>query len=999
MKKLRLFLLVLFLGVAAGIISAQNVQVTGVVTDDATGDPIPFASIQIKGTAQGANADENGKYMISVNKTGSLIFSSIGYITIEMPVNGRQNIDIRLKPDAIALEDVVVIGYGSARKVGTTVGSVAKVSSKVLESKPQASVFESLQGQVAGLQVYTSSGDPGTVQSVRLHGIGSLTASNTPLYIMDGIAVDSRTVLAMNQNDIESMTVLKDASATSIYGSRAANGVIYITTKKGSTSNATIKLRGQYGVSSLADKSFYNEMMGTDQLWQFWEETGIRTTAQINSLKESLKKNGIVQGDGSFNDFKWIDYMQKSNRPAWQADLSISGGGNTTTYYISGSAYDEQGTAAGAYFKRYTFRSNIDSRVNNWFKVGANVQLALDKRQTNSQYGTNSTAGGLSFLRVPYYSPYASDGSEPNITPGTTWSNPYYYIDTHPDEYKRYGINLNGFIELEPVKNLKIRSVAGVDKGIILDTWKTLPSYLNTNKGSRGESTEDRTTSTITNTIEYSFKVKSKHNFILLAGQEGVKNDYKYYYAQSEGQTDDRLLHLNNGLQNTYAMRSNDNASTFLSFFGRADYSFDNRFFFDASVRNDACSRFGANHKNATFWAIGGMWSIKNEKFLSNATWLNMLNFKVSYGTQGNASIGDYAALATVGETNKYGLNAGWVLATPGNPDLTWESQSKLTIGINTRIFDRLTIGVEYYNRVTDDMLMNVPVPYTTGYGSVTKNIGSLANNGVDINLNLDILSGRDYYLGFNFNINYNSEKVTKLFDGRTRWEIANTGVAYVVGQPVMFYYPIYAGVNPENGNQQWYLPNDDIDVTQKDPSKVTEKFSGSALKQNTGIRRYAPVAGGFNINGSWKGIGISMDFAFVLGKNLISNDRYFSENPVNFAGHNTSSNVLDYWKKPGDIVEYPNWKSSQVMQFDTHLLENASFMRLKNLTVSYTVPTQYLKSTRVFKGVKVYFTGRNLFTIKSKDFKGIDPEVDSNLTMGRVGNSRQFQGGIELTF
>ena len=1001
MKTVKFFLTVLAL-FAVSFAWAQNIAVKGTVTDQ-NGDPIIGVYVLLQGSTQGTSTDVDGNYVINAPANGTLVFSLVGMKDVVMPINNKAQINVVMEEDAMLLDDVVVVGYGSARKVGTTVGSITKVSSKSIEGRPQSSALESLQGAVPGLQVYTSAGDPGTQQSIRLHGIGSLSASNSPLYILDGVAVDSRTILAMNPNDIESMNVLKDASATSIYGSRAANGVIYVTTKRGSTGNANIKVRGQYGVSSMADKSFHNAMMSTDQLFSFWEETGLRSTAQIESLKKSLVAAGITQADGSLNNFRWIDYMQQDNRPSWQADLSISGGAKSTTYYVSAGAYDEQGTAPGSYFKRYTVRSNTDSRVNDWMKFGTNVQLTLDKRQRNSQYGgtsnSNSTGGGLSFLRQPYFSPYDKDGNEPDITPGLNSANPKYYMDTHADEYKRYGINLNAFVELEPIKNLKIRSVAGLDEGLTRNSWKYLPSYLDKNNGTRGESTEESLGLSITNTIEYSFNLNEKHDINVLVGQEGIKNTYDYFYAQSTGQTDDRLLHLNNGLQSTYAMSSEDSEYQFLSYFARADYSFDNRVFVDASVRNDASSRFSKNHKNATFWAVGAMWNLKNEEFLKNTSWLNTLQLKVSYGTQGNAGIGNYASLATVGETTKYNGAAGWVLANAGNADLTWETQSKLTVAVNTRLFDRLNVGVEYYKRQTKDMLMSVPVPYTTGYSSVQSNTGTLENNGVDVTLGYDILKGKDYYLGVNFNFNYNSEKITELFDGRKRWEIANTGVCYVVGEPIMFYYPIFAGINPENGKQQWYLPGEDIDKTTMDPNRVTENFNSAALTQNTGIRRYAPISGGFNINGTWRGFGISADFSYVLGKNLISNDRYFSENPANFVGYNTSSNVLDYWKKPGDIVSYPDWSKQPVMQFDTHLVEKASFMRLKNLTLSYTLPQKYVKNSNVLKGARVYLTGRNIWTVKDKSFKGTDPEIDSNLTYGKVVNTKQFQVGLEFTF
>lgn len=375
------------------------------------------------------------------------------------------------------------------------------------------------------------------------------------------------------------------------------------------------------------------------------------------------------------------------------------------------------------------------------------------------------------------------------------------------------------------------------------------------------------------------------------------------------------------------------------------------------------------------------------------------MNLKVSYGTQGNAGIGDFVALATVTSTLNYGGAASWHTGNAGNADLTWETQKKFTVALNTRFLDKISFSVELYNRLTSDMLMNVPVPRTTGYAEVLKNVGTLSNKGIDLSLDIDILKGKDYYFGFNTVFNYNTEKITELFDGRTRWTIANTGVAYVVGKPIMFYYPILAGIDPADGRQQWYVPGEDIDVTTKDPNNVTKVFNSTTLQQNTGIRRYAPISGGFGLNGSFKGIGLSADFAYVLGKNLISNDRYFSENGYQWGAYNQSTNVLDYWKQEGDVKNYPDWSKGQVMQFDTHLIEKADFLRLKNLTVSYTLPKSILSKTGFVQGFKAYFTGRNLMTFVSDEFLGIDPEVDSNLTLGRVGNSKQFVFGFDFTF
>ncbi len=998
MKQIRLFLAGLLVLMSSAVF-AQDINITGTVTDESTGEVVPFASIQVKGTMTGTSTLDDGTYSITAPSDATLIFSFIGYKNLEVAVRGRKELNVSIAPDSEVLEETVVVGYGSARKVGTTVGSISKVSAKTLEARPQASAFESLQGQVPGLQIYTSSGDPGELQSIRLHGIGSITASSAPLYILDGVAVEATTIRSMNPNDIETMSVLKDASATSIYGSRAANGVIYVTSKRGRAGDSKITVRGQYGVSSLATWDFYDNMMSTEQLWGFWETSGIRSTNSLNLLKESLVNANMTQANGDFNNFEWTRYLQKNNRPIYQADISISGGSDRTTYYVSGSIYDETGTAPATFYSRYGFRSNIDSRVNSWFRLGANVQLAYDERATNGFYDTNNQYGGLSYLLQPYYSPYLADGSEPHQIPLLGMWNPYYLTDIQPQVTKGYNVNLSGYAEFEPIRNLKLRVVPGMDKRITNYDYKALPVGPFTGSGTSRQNFTHNSITSITNTLEYRFTVGQKHSFTALVGQEGISYGYNAFSGGSNGQTDPRLMHLNNGIQSTYSVSSTDTYSNFLSYFGRADYAYDNRLFFDVSVRNDSSSRFSPDHKSATFWAVGGMWNLKNESYFRSISWLDALNFKASYGTQGNAAISDYEYQSLIGSTSAYDSENGFGIASAGNSDLKWEIQSKLTIGLSARFYDRFTVSVEYYNRVTNDMLMDVPVASTTGFTTIRRNVGSLENNGVDLSVNVDLLRGRDYYLGVNANFNYNTEKITQLFDGKTRWQVPGTGVAYVVGKPVMHYWPIYAGVNPETGNQQWYLPEANIDNTQMDPNKVTEVYDEDKLTQNTGMRMYAPIAGGFSISGMWKGFGLQADFSYSVGKNLLSNDRFFTENPFAFRDQNQSANILDYWKEPGDNVEYPDWTKEPIMQFDTHLVENASFLRLKNLTVSYTLPNKYLRGSKSLKGAKIYFSGRNILTFKNKDFKGMDPEVDQNLTLGKVANTRQFQLGLEFTF
>jgi TonB-linked SusC/RagA family outer membrane protein len=488
--------------------------------------------------------------------------------------------------------------------------------------------------------------------------------------------------------------------------------------------------------------------------------------------------------------------------------------------------------------------------------------------------------------------------------------------------------------------------------------------------------------------------VAEKHGITLLAGHEFINDDNTSFSGESTGQTDDRLTLLTAG-PNGRSVGNAHSQYAYLSWFGRVDYDFGGKYFLNLNVRNDKSSRFGKNNRSAIFYSAGALWNLKGESFLENSELFSDLKLRASYGSSGNSSIGDYVHLATIG-TSTYNAQTGWGLSGAGNPDLTWEKQNNLSVSIDATLFQKLNVELEYYNRVTTSMLMDVPYPYTSGFSSVRTNVGKLQNQGIDVTIDYDIYKNKDWKVNVYAALNYNQGKVLELFQGRNQWTVANTGVSYVVGKPVMFYYPLFAGIDPADGSQTWYLPKEgDNSVVTRDPSRTTKVFVATDLEQSTGITRYPPTNGGFGLSASYKGISISSHFAFSLGKYLINNDRYFSSNPYNFAGYNQHREVLDYWKKPGDIATFPRY--GQVLQFDDHLLDNASFLRLKTLTLGYTLPKSVLKNTPVFSGVRVFATGRNLLTFTG--YEGPDPEVDSNLTYGAYPNSREFTFGLEVSF
>ena len=997
MKKVKLLLSALMILAATFIASAQNIRVSGIVTD-ANGEPLPGATVMVQGTTNGTATGADGRYSLTVPSDATLVATMVGYLDQTAAVRGRSTVNFGLQEDSELIENAVVVGYGSAKKIGNLVGSVTTVRSDIVKNAPSASALDQLQGQVAGLSVLTTGGMAGNnATSMRLHGIGSLDASSTPLYIIDGTPSSSYTIQSINPNDILSVSVLKDASSTSIYGSRAANGVVYITTKSGAyNSDAHITVRSQYGISTLANKAIYENVMNGDELVDFWLRAGIYTPAQIYN---NYTKNGYT------HNTEWYKFYQNLNTPQYQNDVSIEGGGQKVAYVISASQFHQQGTAIGNYYDRYTVRTNVQGHPKNWLKVGINLNMSIDEQEGNSYWSTNNLNGGLSYLQNPLYP--ARDENGELYTPRfpNNMTNPNVLLEAYPRVNKHYGINGGAYVEIEPIKNLKFRSQLGTDTRLTHTNDQNNVSSPIVTSGSRSKSFTLMSNNTITNTIEYAMNFNGDHDVTLLAGHEGISNQSEGLSGSSSGQTEQRLMRLQDGTQSTFSVSNSLSQSRFNSFFGHADYSYMGKYNVDLTVRNDASSRFGKNVRHATFWSAGAKWNARNEAFVRNTPWLNDFSVKVSYGTQGNAAIGDYTHLALIGKSTPYNEDPNsWIISQPSNKDLTWEKQGLLTVGVSTRVFNRVNFEIEAYHRKTTNMLLDVPYPYTSGFSSLTANVGALTNTGVDITLGVDILNKADYYLRTNFVFNYNKQKVTELFDAawdedlqRYRWEMPSYGMAYVQGMPIMFYAPIYAGIDPEDGAPMWYVPGDDPDKVTKDPNNVTKTFDEDALIQNTGMTYDAPINGGFGIEAGWKIFSLRADFSFVLKKYLMNNDMYFYANPANFAGYNTYRGVSDFWTPEHRDAKYPDWSKGHILQFDTHLYENASFLRLKNLQFGIDLPNKWIESQNVFKKVKFTFTGRNLLTFTK--FTGIDPEVDSNLSMGIVGNSKQFLFGVELGF
>ena len=983
---------------ATTAVFAQDITVTGTVTDASTGEGIAGATILLQGDAtRWVMTDAMGAYTISVPSDGVLEVRFMGYTTQEIPVNGRSTVDVSMEIEAEMLDDVIVVGYGSARKISSVVGSASTVNKKVIANRPSANAGDALQGQVSGLQVFTSSGEPSEDVTMRLRGVNSINAGTEPLIVLDGAPVSSSVFNALNSNDIESIVVMKDASSTAIYGSRAANGVIYITTKKGAVGEKpVVSLRAQYGVSQMTNHRM--NLMNADQWFEF--QTMINPDFQMTEYQAMSQNLGI--------NTNWVDYFFKEAAPIWSLDASVSGASERTDYYISLGVFDQEGIAFDSNLSRYNIRTNVNTKVSDWLRMGMNIGLSYQEYQTTPYMGSSNGAnsfGNIMFAsnNLPaWLSPYAIKTDDAGnsyvdysdelkyFDPVQQW-NAYHVSDIQPITYTIARLNASTYQQITPIKGLTLRAQQSVEAYDWRASQKALPVAddewpFTGSLPSASEAFERYYRLTFTNTAEYRFTVAERNNFAVLLGQEAIITDDESFSASSEGQSDLRQPYLQYGTEAIMPSWGKSEVN-YNSYFARVSYDYDSKYFIDASWRLDGSSLFGVNKKYANFYSVGAMWDIKREEWMQGVSWIQDLRLKASYGTTGNSGISNYLSYGTVGAYGSRYNNGGlaWGVGTPPNPDLTWETVETLNIGVTARLWNFFGISVEFYNKMTRDMLMDIPYSYTTGYASGAGNIADMYNRGVDVDLSFDVIQTRDIYFNIKANFNYNQNRIASLFDGVDYYTLANTGLRMEVGHAWGEYYFVRsAGVDPRDGMQMWYDKNGNKTKVYSEENQVM-----------TGKQRYAPWAGGIQLNFQWKGLYVGADFTWVAGNWILNNDKWFLTNPVDFPLYNMTTDMLNIWTHPGQQTDIPSLESTR--QFDDSYLENASFLRLKNLQIGYSFPQHWMDKTGFLAGARIYAIARNLFTITQ--YSGYDPEVDSNIQMGVYPNTREFSIGVELTF
>ena len=960
----------------------EDVTVSGTVTSAEDGMPL-IGVVVMSSTGGGVSASDDGSYTITVPAGTVLSFHAISYETVEYIVpSGSPAItyDAVLVSDSQLLEETVVVAYG-VRKKGTITGSVSSVKSEKIESTPTAAFDQALQGQVPGLTVLSSTGEPSASATMLIRGTNSINSGVAPLYILDGAAISSSEFNSINPSDIESISVLKDASSTSIYGARASNGVIVITTKRGRMADKpTITFRAQLGFSDIAHGQW--NLMDTAQRIQYEKEIGIDEGKDYAALSQI--------------DVDWLDVVYNDAAMLQNYELSVSGATEKTNYYISGAYYDQDGIALGSYFNRYSIRANVEQRAAKWLTIGTNTMLNYQSFEQSEEGTPNlSTPISAAQFMLPYWNPYNEDGSiaiTNGSSPAKRWKgdgvNPVEWLENNPRNYKRYKVFSSIFAEAKPIEGLSIRSQFTVDYTHTTGYSRSFPDFApNQEQGSASRMSTDGLTLSVTNTIGYTFDIDGIHSFNFLVGQEGINYHYEDFTILAEGQNNHYLTNISNGSRVSSWSDTTDNDYGFLSFFARAEYNYANKYYLELSGRADASSRFGRSGRWAGFGSVGLMWNMLNEDFMTPARdWLTFAQISLSSGTAGNSEIPNYEHLALVGGSGDYMGTPGLEPVSQGNEDLHWESTWTTNLGFHFAFWNRLNVDLELYNKYTYNMLMLVPKSYSdNGFGSNWDNVGAMVNRGAELNLTGTALQIGDFSWMLNANVSYNRNRITALYGGVDEYELANSSLKYVVGHDAgEFFINRFAGVNPANGDALWYTKDGEITDELRDEDRVM-----------TGKSFNAPWTGGFGTTFSWKGLSLSAQFSWVADRWMINNDRFYQESNGRFQTYNQSVKLLDRWKQPGDITDTP--RHGEYMEFDDRLLEDASFLRLKNLMLSYQIPTAAIRKSGFIEGLRVYFQAQNLFTFTK--FSGLDPEGVSNIYVAQYPMSRQFTFGFDLTF
>lgn len=1036
---------------SASMALAQTRTVKGTVVDSETGEPIPGAKVMVQGTKMGAVADSKGAFVLSnlPKDAKKVIVSFMGMKTADVAIH--DGMTVILIPDSKAMDEVMVVAYGTQKKSSFT-GSAQSIGTDEIELRPVTSVTKALEGNVTGVQMSAGSGQPGSTPSIRIRGFGSINASNEPLYVVDGIPYDGA-LSSLNPSDIESITVLKDASAAALYGARGANGVVMITTKKGSEGKANVTWRSSIGFTSrglsryknVSQKDFVqltyealrNKEWDRGASWADAEAIARESlSSQMGGEHYNPFKNytwdqiidpatGQVRADAtSAWDEDWLDATTRSCALRHEHQLSLNGGTNRTKYSVSLGYLNEQGVLKTTSFERYSGRVNVDHKITDWFRadVGLNVAHSISNFMDYEGSATSNVWYTAQFIN-PLFPVYLKDAEGNSVYKNGEiqydWGEPYANGDQRPGSMSDH--SSLGMLMLDKADNR--RDVAGMRSGLTFGSdddkmgWAkglkfavnfgfdynnaNYSRYMNMEHGNQATSgglltkENSRTQSYTFNQLLTWTRSFGKHSFDVLLGHEYYAYNYKFLAAERSGLVDG-IYELRPGatLKDADSYSIDYRINSWLS---RFNYNYDDKYYFSASLRSDASSRFKRGNRSGIFWSVGGNWRISRENFLKDVEWIDNLSYKLSYGQQGNDAIGSYYAwqgLSSVAYPNAN--SSGAVLSSLENSDLSWEKNGNLNTGIEASFLNhRLRLSAEYYNRRTTDMLLNYPMAVSTGFSGYAANVGNMTNQGFEFELSGTPFSTRDFRWDITLMGSTVSNKVTKLTAESP--EILTGSYIIKEGLPIYtFYLRKSAGVDPSTGKELWWAYDKDNDGNIINEHITSSYEEASSCRYEMGCR-IPDLYGSIGTELSYKGFNLSILTTYSLGGKVLDGNYYSSMN-LNYMNNTWNQNILRRWQQPGDVTDVPRVEIGKTKTYVTdRYLVDASYFAIKNITLSYTLPKKLVAKAKL-KNVRVYGSCDNLVLFSHLD--GMDPQYNfSGGTTFSYAPNRTVTFGVEVNF
>ena len=1044
MKKLFLLLMTVC---SLSLTALADRTIQGVVTDAATGEPLIGATVQPVGRGQGVATDIDGAFTLKVPDNVSFLnVSYVGYTTKQVAV--ANNLIVALESENTTFDEVIVVAYGTTKKTSFT-GSAQAVTNKKIETRPITSATKALEGNVTGIQVTSGTGQPGSAPAIRIRGFGSINASNEPLYVVDGIPYDGN-ISSINPSDIESMSVLKDASAAALYGARGANGVVMIQTKKGSEGRTNVTWRSTVGWSSRATARYE----GVDQK-EFVQLTyeALRNQAVFDNGyswadAEAIARQSLTKqlGGEMYNPFKnytwdniidpatgqvrpdaqsvwnedWYDSVIRNNAFRHEHVVSFSGGTNRTKYMFSLGYLNEDGLLKTTSFERYSARANVDTQVNDWF--AANINTSLAHSTTNiSDYDGSSTSNTwytAQFIN-PLFPVYLKDANGNNVY-DADGNVEYDWGESGARPGNLSDFNSLGMLLLDKANSK--RDVAGLRTGVVFGSdlekygWRqglkfavnfgmdyqtrNRDYYMNSQHGNQANAGgllykyNYRTQSYTFNQLLTWTRSFGDHNLDFLLGHEWYA--YKFSYLAA-GKTNlvDGIMELRPATSMQLADSYSDNYRI-NSFLSRFNYNYANRYYLSASVRTDQSSRFHKDHNRGWFWSVGANWRVSSEAFMRDISWIHNLSVKVSYGEQGNDDLGTYYAWQSLYDLDYgNGNNIGAIIASLENQEVSWEKNGNFNTGIEASFLDgRIRLDFEYFYKKTTDMLLNYPMALSTGFSGYYDNVGNMRNSGIEINLGLTPVRTQDFEWNVNFMANKVNNKVLKLT--KESPEITSGIRVIKEGMPIYTYYMAKsAGVDPATGAQLYWVYDKD-DEGNIINERVSSDYSLATKSKYYQGSRIPDLYGSIGTDLNWKGLSLSILTTYSLG-GKVYDSLYESGMDLWYMSSTWNKHQLRRWQQPGDITDVPRVEISQSYAANDRFLIDASYFAIKNITLSYALPQSVLGKIGI-RGAKIFGSVDNLCLFTH--LKGMDPQY--NFTGGTdydYSPNKTYTIGLEVNF